>query len=45
MEMSGFITQSVVNLVQENKRLYPYGYPTTLVPNICNQYIVIGRKL
>ena len=45
MEMVGFITQSVVNLVQDNKRLYPYGYPTTLVPNISNQYIVIGRKL
>ena len=45
MEMSGFIIQSVVNLVQDNKRLYPYGYPTTLVPNVSNQYIVIGRKL
>ena len=45
MEMAGFIVQSVVNLVQDNKRLYPYGYPTTLVPNISNQYIVIGRKL
>lgn len=45
MEMVGFITQSVVNLVQDGKRLYPYGYPTTLVPNITNQYIVIGRKL
>jgi DNA modification methylase len=45
MEMAGFITQSVVNLVQDNKRLYPYGYPTTLVPNVSNQYIVIGRKL
>ena len=45
MEIAGFITQSVVNLVQDNKRLYPYGYPTTLVPNVSNQYIVIGRKL
>ena len=45
LEMAGFIVQSVVNLVQDHKRLYPYGYPTTLVPNITNQYIVIGRKL
>lgn len=45
MEMVGFITQGVINLVQDNKKLYPYGYPTTYVSNISNQYIVIGRKL
>ena len=45
MAMAGFITPSVVNLVQDNKKLYPHGYPTTLVPNISNQYIIIGRRL
>ena len=45
LEMAGFMIQGIINLVQDNKRLYPYGYPTTFVPNISNQYIVIGRKL
>ena len=45
MEMAGFVTQGVINLVQDNKRLYPYGYPTTYVPNVSNQFIVVGRKI
>ena len=45
LEMVGFTIQGIINLVQDNKKLYPYGYPTTFVPNISNQYIVIGRKL
>lgn len=42
---AGFVVQGLINLVQDNKHLYPYGYPTTYVPNISNQYIVIARKL
>jgi len=45
MEKAGFTIQGVVNLVQDNKKLYPYGYPTTYVSNISNQFVVIGRKL
>ena len=45
MEMAGFVTHGIINLVQDNKRLYPYGYPTTYVPNVSNQFIIIGRKL
>lgn len=45
MLKSGFIIQGLITLVQDNKKLYPYGYPTTYVPNISNQFIIIGRKL
>ena len=45
MEMAGFVIQGVINLVQDNKRLYPYGYPTTYVPNVSNQFIIVGRKI
>ena len=45
LEESGFTTQGLIIIVQDNKRLYPYGYPTTYVPNICNQFVIIGRKL
>ena len=41
----GMTLQGMVIIVQDSKRLYPYGYPTTYVPNICNQFVVIGRKL
>ena len=45
MENAGFIVQGLIVLVQDNKKLYPYGYPTAFVPNISNQYIVIARRL
>lgn len=45
MEEAGFTIQGLMVLIQDNKRLYPYGYPTTFVPNISNQYIVVGRRL
>ena len=45
MTKSGFIIQGLITLIQDNKKLYPYGYPTTYVPNISNQFIIIGRKL
>ncbi|PRX38902.1 excisionase family DNA binding protein [Planifilum fimeticola] len=31
-------------LVQNHKKLYPYGYPSTYVPNIHHQYVLIFRK-
>ncbi len=45
LRRSGFIIQGLIALIQDNKKLYPYGYPTAYVPNISNQFIVIGRKL
>lgn len=44
LENIGFTLQGLIILVQDNKKLYPYGYPTTYVPNISNQFIVLGRK-
>lgn len=45
LEDVGMTLQGMVVIVQDSKRLYPYGYPTTYVPNICNQFVVIARKL
>ncbi len=45
LERIGMTWQGMVIIVQDSKRLYPYGYPTTYVPNICNQFVVIARKL
>ncbi len=45
MRRNGLVIQGLIVLIQDNKKLYPYGYPSTYVPNISNQFIVIGRKL
>lgn len=45
LENVGFTMQGLIVVVQDSKRLYPYGYPTTFVPNICNQFVVVARKL
>ena len=45
MEMAGLTMQGLIVIVQDSKRLYPYGYPSSYVPNICNQFVVVGRKL
>lgn len=39
-----FELQGVSILAQNHKKLYPYGYPTTYVPNIHHQYVLIYRK-
>lgn len=44
MERAGFQTQAMIVIIQDNKRLYPYGYPTTFVPNIVCQFAVICRN-
>lgn len=44
LEDIGFILHGLIIIVQDNKRLYPYGYPHVFVPNICNQFAVIGYK-
>ena len=45
MERVGFTVQGLIVLIQDNKKLYPYGYPCAFVPNISNQYIVVARRL
>ncbi|MCS6876497.1 MAG: DNA methyltransferase, partial [Aquificaceae bacterium] len=44
LERVSFLLQGLIILVQDNKHLYPYGYPTTFVPNINHQFILIARK-
>lgn len=44
LEEIGFVLHGLINLVQDNKKLYPYGYPTTFVPNICNQFILVVKN-
>lgn len=41
----GFTLQGITILVQNSKKLYPYGYPYAFVPNIHHQYILTFRKL
>jgi len=45
LESVSFVIQGLIVLVQNNKNLYAYGYPTTYVSNVCNHFIVIARKL
>ena len=45
MEEAGFTVQGLVVLIQDNKRIHPYGYPSAFVANINNQFVVIGRRL
>ena len=41
---AGFEFRSSIALVQDNKRLYPYGYPFSFVSNIHHQTILVFRK-
>lgn len=45
LEDVNFVIQGLIVLVQNNKNLYAYGYPTTYVPNVCNHFVIIARKL
>ena len=45
MEEAGFTVQGLVVLIQDNKRIHPYGYPSAFVANVNNQFVVIGRRL
>jgi DNA modification methylase len=40
----GFTLKGIKILVQNQKNLYPYGYPYAYVPNIHHQYIIVCRK-
>jgi len=43
VEKTGFILQGLINLIQDSQALKAYGYPSTYVPNIINQFVVIAR--
>lgn len=41
MEDSGWVLKGITILHQTHKRVFPYGYPSSYVPNIHHQYILI----
>lgn len=41
MEARGWLLKGVTILHQAHKRIFPYGYPSSYVPNIHHQYILI----
>lgn len=44
LEEKGFVLQGITILHQAHKRVFPYGYPASYVPNIHHQYIIILRN-
>jgi DNA modification methylase len=44
MEARGFTLKGIKILYQRHKRVFPYGYPYSYVPNLHHQYIVILAK-
>jgi DNA modification methylase len=44
LEAHGFLLKGITVLYQKNKRIFPYGYPYSYVPNIHNQFILILQK-
>lgn len=44
MESRGFTLKGITILYQRHKRVFPYGYPYSFVPNLHHQYIVILAK-
>ena len=36
--------QGLINVIQDSQALTAYGYPSTYVPNIINQFVIILRK-
>jgi len=45
METRGFQLKGITILYQRHKRIFPYGYPYSFVPNLHHQYIVILEKV
>lgn len=41
---SGWILQAVNVILQNHKRLFPYGYPYAYVPNIHHQFLLIFKR-
>jgi len=43
-ESVGFSLNGIIILIQNEKHLYPYGYPFSYVPNIHHQYALIMKR-
>ncbi len=41
LEADGYVLKGITVLHQAHKRVFPYGYPSSYVPNIHHQYILI----
>ena len=39
-----WVLQAVNVVLQNQKRLYPYGYPYAYVPNIHHQFLLISKR-
>jgi hypothetical protein len=39
------VLQGIKIIAQDNKKLYPYGFPSTYVPNIHHHYVLIFRNI
>lgn len=44
LENAGYDLQGLINIIDDNRCLKAYGYPTTYVPNIINRFAIIARK-
>tara|TARA_A100001011_G_scaffold333732_1_gene361645 strand:+ start:716 stop:1564 length:849 start_codon:yes stop_codon:yes gene_type:complete len=44
LEEVGYVLKGITVLYQRHKRIFPYGYPYSYVPNIHNQYILIVQN-
>ena len=44
LETRGFVLKGIKVLYQRHKRVFPYGFPYSYVPNLHHQYIVILAK-
>jgi DNA modification methylase len=44
MEARGFTLKGIKVLYQRHKRVFPYGFPYSYVPNLHHQYIVVLQK-
>jgi DNA modification methylase len=44
MQVRGFTLKGLVILYQRHKRVFPYGFPYSYVPNLHHQYIVVLAK-
>jgi hypothetical protein len=44
MQERGFTLKGVKILYQRHKRVFPYGFPYSYVPNLHHQYILILAK-
>lgn len=44
LETRGYVLKGITILYQRHKRIFPYGYPYSYVPNMHHQYILILQK-